>query len=58
MGIINDRFMLRGETAYRLYHEYAKDMPIIDYHCHLSPEQIALDHRFKNAHELFLGGDH
>ena len=58
MGIINDRFMLRGDTAYRLYHEYAKDMPIIDYHCHLSPEQIALDHRFASAHELFLGGDH
>ncbi len=58
MGIINDSFMLKNKVAYKLYHEYAKDLPIIDYHCHLQPEQIANDHRFRNAFDLFLGGDH
>ena len=58
MGIINDSFMLKNKTAYKLYHEYAKDLPIIDYHCHLSPEMIAKDYKFKNAYDLFLGGDH
>ena len=58
MGIINDNFLLRTETARKLYHEYAKNMPIIDYHCHLVPKMIADDHKFKNAYELFLGGDH
>ena len=58
MGIINDTFMLKNKTAQTLYHDYAKDLPIIDYHCHLSPKMIAEDYRFKNAYELFLGGDH
>ena len=58
MGIINENFILKNETAKKLYHEYAKDMPIIDYHCHLSPKMIAEDYRFKNAYDLFLGGDH
>lgn len=58
MGIISDNFMLKNETAKKLYFEYAKDMPIIDYHCHISPKMIAEDYRFKNAFELFLGGDH
>ncbi len=57
MGIINDNFMLKNETARRLY-EQVKDLPIIDYHCHISPKMIAENHRFKNACELFLGGDH
>ena len=58
MGIINDNFMLKNKTAKKLYKKFAKDLPIIDYHCHLIPEMIASDHRFKNAYELFLGGDH
>ena len=58
MSFINDNFLLRNETAIKLYHEYAKDMPIIDYHCHLSPKMIAEDYKFKNAYDLFLGGDH
>ena len=58
MSFINEDFMLKNETAKKLYHEYAKDMPIIDYHCHLSPKMIAEDYRFKNAYDLFLGGDH
>lgn len=57
MGIINDDFMLRTKSAKKLY-EFAKDMPIIDYHCHLEPAKIAEDYKFKNAFELFLGGDH
>ena len=57
MGFINDNFMLKGEVAKRLYGE-VRDLPIIDYHCHLSPKMIADDHKFKNATELFLGGDH
>ena len=56
--IINDNFMLKGETARKLYHTYAKDMPIIDYHCHLSPAQIAENYKFRNLTDLFLGGDH
>lgn len=57
MGFINDSFMLKSETAKKLY-GLVKDLPIIDYHCHLSPKMIAEDYRFKNAYELFLGGDH
>ncbi len=58
MGIINRHFMLKNETGRRLYEKYAEGQPIIDYHCHLSPEQIAKDYRFQNVTELFLGGDH
>ncbi len=58
MSFINDDFMLKTETAKKLYHEYAEDMPIIDYHCHLVPKMIAENKKFKNAFELFLGGDH
>jgi len=58
MSFINDDFMLRTETAKKLYNDFAKDMPIIDYHCHLVPKMIAENKKFKNAYELFLGGDH
>ncbi len=58
LGIANDKFLLKNKTAVKLYNEYAKDLPIIDYHCHLSPKMIAEDYRFKNAYDLFLGGDH
>ncbi len=58
MGIIHDNFMLKNKTAKELYYDFAEGLPIIDYHCHLSPQMIAEDHRFKNAYELFLGGDH
>lgn len=57
MSIINDSFMLKNETARELY-GYVSELPIIDYHCHISPKMIAEDYRFKNAYELFLGGDH
>jgi len=55
--IINDSFMLKNETAKKLY-GYAKEMPIIDYHCHLNPQMIAEDYRFRNLADLLLGGDH
>ena len=58
MKFINDDFILKNDTAKKLYHDFAKDMPIIDYHCHISPKMIAEDYKFKNAYELFLGGDH
>ena len=57
MSFINDDFMLKNETAKELY-SYVKDLPIIDYHCHISPKMIAEDYRFSDAYELFLGGDH
>ena len=57
MSFINENFMLKNETAKRLY-AAVKDLPIIDYHCHLSPKMIAENYRFRNAYDLFLGGDH
>ena len=56
--IINDNFILQTKTAEKLYHEFAKELPIIDYHCHLDPKLIANDHRFSDVGELMLGGDH
>lgn len=58
MGIINDDFMLYNDVGKHLYNTYAKDLQIIDYHCHLDPKMIASDHKFVDAFELFLGGDH
>lgn len=55
--IINDNFILEGEVARKLY-KIARDLPIIDYHCHLDPKLIAIDYQFDNLGELFLGGDH
>ena len=57
MSFINDNFMLKNEPAKKLY-SMVKDLPIIDYHCHLSPKQIAENYQFRNAFDLFLGGDH
>lgn len=57
MSFINDNFMLKTTAARQLYNA-VKDLPIIDYHCHLSPKMIAEDYKFRNAFDLFLGGDH
>lgn len=57
MGIINDGFLLKSDTAKRLY-EAAKDMPIIDYHCHIEPREIYENRRFDNITQVWLGGDH
>jgi glucuronate isomerase len=51
-------FLLDNQTAIDLYHKHASKMPIIDYHCHLSPQEIAEDKRFRSITELWLGGDH
>ncbi len=51
-------FLLSTETAKHLYHAYAEDMPIIDYHCHLSPAEIYEDRQFENIAQVWLGGDH
>lgn len=58
MSFIKKDFILKSETAKKLYHNYAESLPIIDYHCHLSPKMIADNYKFKNAYDLFLGGDH
>ena len=55
---LSDDFLLQTETARRLYHDYARSMPIIDYHCHLPPDQIAADKRFDTISQLWLYGDH
>lgn len=55
---LDDNFILQNETAEKLYHQYAANLPIIDYHCHLDPKMIAEDHKFDNIGELWLGGDH
>ncbi len=56
--IIHDDFLLQSKTARRLYQDYAKDMPIIDYHCHLNPQLIAENHQFTSVGEIMLAGDH
>lgn len=57
-NFLDDNFLLQTETARTLYHEYAKQMPIIDYHCHLPPDQIAEDKSFENLAQIWLYGDH
>ncbi|MCL2360327.1 MAG: glucuronate isomerase [Defluviitaleaceae bacterium] len=54
---MDEKFLLHSDTALKLY-EYCKDLPIIDYHCHLEPSEIAKNKRFKNITDLALGGDH
>lgn len=51
-------FLLQTETAQNLYHNYAEQMPIIDYHCHVSPKEIFENKQFKNIYEVWLSGDH
>ena len=57
-NFLDENFLLHSEAARRLYHEYAKEMPVIDYHCHLPPQQIAADHQFGNLTQAWLYGDH
>ena len=58
MTFIKDNFLLETQQAEELYHGYAKEMPIIDYHNHLSPEHVANNHQFKNLTEAWLMDDH
>src|SRR5829696_4176258 len=55
---LSKNFLLETDTAQRLYHDFAKEMPIIDYHCHLPPDQIADDINFNNLSHAWLYGDH
>ena len=57
-NFLDENFLLQTETAQTLYHEFAKDMPIIDYHNHLLPDQIAQDKNFDNITQVWLYGDH
>ena len=57
-SLVGDNFLLENNTALNLYNEYAKDLPIIDYHCHIESKEIAEDITFKNLTELWLKGDH
>ena len=53
---MDEDFILENDTAKRLFHEYAENMPVIDYHCHISPKDIYEDRRFDNLAEVWLGG--
>ena len=55
---MDENFLLSTETAQTLFHEYAEKMPILDYHCHIDPEEIAKDRKFENITQVWLGGDH
>jgi glucuronate isomerase len=55
---LTDDFILQSEEARVLYHDYAHKMPILDYHCHLSPQQIVANHQFENLTDIWLKGDH
>ena len=58
MGFITDNFLLENDAARHLYRRYAAEQPILDYHCHLSPRDIATNRRFSNLFEIWLEGDH
>ena len=51
-------FLLSTPTAQKLYHDYAEKMPVLDYHCHINPKEIAEDRKFENITQVWLGGDH
>jgi glucuronate isomerase len=57
-SFMDENFLLTNKTAEKLYHDYAKDMPIFDYHCHLNPKEIKDNKRYRNITEIWLGGDH
>ncbi len=58
MKLDMEKFMLNSELANKLYTEYAKDIPIYDYHCHLDPKEIYEDKEFSNISKIWLNGDH
>ena len=58
MAFIHEDFMLTGPTARELYHAHAEQQPIIDYHCHLSPQEVAENIQFRDITQLWLGYDH
>ncbi len=58
MDFLTEDFLLHNEVARELYHSHAAEEPILDYHCHLPPDQIACNKQFRNLHEVWLAGDH
>lgn len=58
MALINDDFILQSEYAKTLFHKYAKDMPIFDFHCHLEAKEIYENKNFDSITQVWLGGDH
>ena len=57
-SFMNEDFLLKTDTARKLYHDHAAKMPIIDYHCHINPQEIYEDKRYNSITEVWLGGDH
>lgn len=57
-AFMDEDFLLETPTAKKLYHEYAEQVPILDYHCHISPQEIAEDRKFDNITQVWLGADH
>ena len=55
---MDKNFLLSTPTAQALYHDYAAKMPVLDYHCHINPQEIAEDRQFENITQVWLGGDH
>ena len=51
-------FLLSTETAKKLYHDCAENMPVLDYHCHINPQDIAEDRKFENITQVWLSADH
>ena len=58
MPFLHESFLLNTKAAQRLYHDYAKDEPILDYHCHLPPRDVADNRQFRNLYEIWLEGGH
>ncbi len=58
MKFMSEDFLLENKVAKKLYHEYAENLPIIDYHCHISPKEVYEDRKFENITRVWLGGDH
>lgn len=57
-AFMDQDFLLKTETAKKLYHDYAAKMPVLDYHCHINPREIAEDRQFETITQVWLGGDH
>ena len=55
---LDDQFLLTTPAAQALYHEYVEGLPIVDYHCHVSPREIYEDRHFENISQVWLSGDH
>ena len=55
---MDQNFLLETPTAQKLFHEYASQVPVLDYHCHINPQEIAEDRKFENITQVWLGGDH